>query len=69
MNDFMSAGVHRLWKKALIEEIGILKPKTIIKDNKVVTSEKVNVLDVAAGSGDITFQLLNYLKENSSNPF
>ena len=39
MNDAMSIGLHRLWKRVLVEIAGI-------KDNDVV-------LDIAAGSGDI----------------
>ena len=39
MNDAMSIGLHRLWKRVLVEIAGI-------KDNDVV-------LDIAAGTGDI----------------
>lgn len=35
----MSLGVHRLWKQHLIEEIGLLIPKKIIKDGEVVKTE------------------------------
>ncbi len=40
MNDIMSFGFHRLWKKELVE---LLNP----------TQESL-ILDLAAGSGDIT---------------
>lgn len=40
MNDLMSAGMHRLWKKFTIDEADV-KPSQVI-------------LDVAAGSGDLT---------------
>jgi demethylmenaquinone methyltransferase/2-methoxy-6-polyprenyl-1,4-benzoquinol methylase len=41
MNDFMSAGVHRLWKRTFVRRI---RPR---KDNVI--------LDVAGGTGDISF--------------
>jgi demethylmenaquinone methyltransferase / 2-methoxy-6-polyprenyl-1,4-benzoquinol methylase len=45
MNDLMSAGVHRLWKNALID---VLAPRR---------GEKF--LDVAGGTGDIAFRIVN----------
>ena len=39
MNDFMSLGVHRLWKKNLI--------------NMMNPSQNQNLIDVACGTGDI----------------
>jgi demethylmenaquinone methyltransferase / 2-methoxy-6-polyprenyl-1,4-benzoquinol methylase len=47
MNDLMSAGVHRLWKAALI---GWLAPRPGIR-----------LLDVAGGTGDIAFRVLDRL--------
>ncbi|MFK5985073.1 MAG: bifunctional demethylmenaquinone methyltransferase/2-methoxy-6-polyprenyl-1,4-benzoquinol methylase UbiE [Pseudomonadota bacterium] len=40
MNDFMSMGVHRLWKRATIEQSGVRQGQT--------------VLDLAGGTGDLT---------------
>jgi len=40
MNDFMSMGVHRLWKRATIEQSGVRQGQ--------------NVLDLAGGTGDLT---------------
>jgi len=48
MNDFMSAGVHRLWKDDFINK---LNPQ---KDSKL--------LDVAGGTGDIAFRYLKKAK-------
>ena len=45
MNDLMSAGVHRLWKNALVD---VLNPRP---------GEKF--LDVAGGTGDIAFRILH----------
>ena len=44
MNDLMSLGMHRLWKKRFIEIVNIEK-------NEVV-------LDVGSGSGDIAIELI-----------
>ena len=43
MNDLMSAGVHRLWKDAMVEW---LNPRP-----------GWNVIDVAGGTGDIAFRI------------
>ncbi len=45
MNDLMSLGMHRLWKKRLVE---ILHPK----DEDII-------IDVGSGSGDIASQIIN----------
>jgi ubiquinone/menaquinone biosynthesis methyltransferase len=45
MNDAMSAGVHRLWKTAMIDW---LKPRPGMR-----------LLDVAGGTGDIAFRILD----------
>jgi demethylmenaquinone methyltransferase / 2-methoxy-6-polyprenyl-1,4-benzoquinol methylase len=47
MNDLMSAGVHRLWKAALIDW---LAPRPGLR-----------LLDVAGGTGDIAFRVLDRL--------
>ena len=39
MNDLMSLGIHRLWKKKLVDWIN--------------PSEKLNILDMSAGTGDV----------------
>lgn len=48
MNDFMSMGVHRLWKDALIDW---MKPRG-----------GRDYLDVAGGTGDISFRILDNLR-------
>src|SRR6478672_10399244 len=47
MNDLMSAGLHRLWKEALV--------------TKVAPSRKApwRHLDVAGGTGDVAFRVLD----------
>ncbi len=44
MNDFMSLGMHRLWKKRFVETVDL-------KQNEIV-------LDVGSGSGDIASEIL-----------
>ena len=46
MNDFMSIGIHRLWKKNLM--------------NMMNPSAKQNLIDVACGTGDIAKLYLKY---------
>lgn len=48
MNDLMSAGIHRLWKDAMIDW---LAPRP-----------GMELLDVAGGTGDIAFRFLDRLK-------
>ena len=51
MNDFMSLGVHRLWKKNLI--------------NMMNASKNQKLIDVACGTGDIAKLLLKYVNKSS----
>src|ERR1700748_2994603 len=53
MNDLMSAGVHRIWKDAMVEW---LNPQPGWK-----------VLDVAGGTGDIAFRIAEMVRARSSN--
>ena len=51
MNDFMSLGIHRLWKKNLL--------------NMMNPSSNQKLIDVACGTGDIAKLFLNYVNKNS----
>ena len=51
MNDFMSFGIHRLWKKNLLN---MMNPSTNQK-----------LIDVACGTGDIPKLFLNYVNKSS----
>ena len=51
MNDLMSFGLHRLWKKDLIQNIDTLNPSLI--------------LDLAGGTGDISKQLSKKFKQST----
>jgi len=50
MNDLMSAGVHRLWKTAMMDWLGPRPGQ--------------HLLDVAGGTGDIAFKFLDYVKND-----
>lgn len=50
MNDFMSGGVHRLWKRAFVRRI---RPQS-----------HHDILDVAGGTGDISFLMYKNGKSN-----
>ena len=51
MNDLMSGGLHRLWKRSLIDS---LRPRA-----------GMHLLDVAGGTGDIALRFLDALPDNS----
>ena len=50
MNDFMSLGIHRLWKKNLL--------------NMINPSPKQKLIDVACGTGDVAKLFLNQLNND-----
>ena len=54
MNDLMSAGIHRLWKKAMVDWLG---PRPAWQ-----------VIDVAGGTGDIALRLLNRMTNSGATP-
>ena len=51
MNDFMSFGIHRLWKRDLL--------------NMMNPSSNQKLIDVACGTGDIAKIFLNYVNKKS----
>jgi demethylmenaquinone methyltransferase/2-methoxy-6-polyprenyl-1,4-benzoquinol methylase len=57
MNDLMSAGLHHVWKSQMIKEINF--------SNQLVDS--YNLIDVASGTGDISFKILKKAKSESIN--
>ena len=59
MNDAMSLGVHRIWKNEFVSSIGPLKRRKIMDENlEVIDTVPLKVLDVAGGTGDISFKIL-----------
>jgi 2-methoxy-6-polyprenyl-1,4-benzoquinol methylase len=51
MNDVMSCGVHRVWKDMFVGMIGV----------KEMGKEDLQVLDVAGGTGDISFRIAHQI--------
>ena len=49
MNDLMSIGLHRFWKKKFIDDIKL-------------KNKKNKILDLGSGTGDIIFELLKQKK-------
>lgn len=64
MNDAMSLGVHRIWKNEFVNSLGLLKPNKIFKDGKTF-EEKLQVIDMAGGTGDISFRIWERAKSCS----
>src|SRR5256885_14568147 len=54
MNDLMSAGIHRIWKDAMVEW---LNPRPGWK-----------TLDVAGGTGDIAFRIVQMGRSRGGDP-
>ena len=51
MNDFMSLGIHRIWKKNLL--------------NMMNPHDNHNLIDVACGTGDVAKLFLNFVNKSS----
>jgi 2-methoxy-6-polyprenyl-1,4-benzoquinol methylase len=61
MNDFMSLGIHRLWKDHFVRSIN---PGT----SSTSPSSGWKMLDVAGGTGDIAFRLLDHCTNINNSP-
>ena len=57
MNDLMSLGIHRLWKDHFVRTLNPGSPNTT---NTPSQSSGWSILDVAGGTGDIAFRLLDH---------
>ena len=65
MNDAMSLGIHRVWKNTFVDSIGPLKRRKVMNDKgEVIGTEPLKSLDVAGGTGDISFKILAKAKED-----
>lgn len=54
MNDFMSLGIHRLWKDAFVRSLNPGSPPP---------NYPWTILDIAGGTGDIAFRLLDHASQ------
>ncbi|KAI8935247.1 hypothetical protein NX059_007836 [Plenodomus lindquistii] len=62
MNDFMSLGIHRLWKDHFVRNLNpgrnpLTNPASSSSPN---TPQGWNILDIAGGTGDIAFRMLDH---------
>ncbi len=57
MNDFMSLGIHRLWKDQFIR---------MIRPRATISGRPMDYLDVAGGTGDIAFKIRNKIGEGAN---
>lgn len=51
MNDVMSMGIHRLWKDHFVRSLN---------PGRRPGGQPMNILDVAGGTGDIAFRMLDH---------
>ena len=66
MNDAMSLGIHRVWKNEFVKQIGPIVPRKVLDEKgHVVSSDPLRILDVAGGTGDISFRILDKAWEDS----
>jgi len=64
MNDAMSMGVHRLWKDYFVSDLGLITSPNNYQKSKDSKEPSAVVLDVAGGTGDIAFRILNEHKKH-----
>ncbi len=57
MNDYLSFGSHKYWKDEMVSQIGNLEP-----DYSTGVAKKLNIIDVAGGTGDISMRILEKAK-------
>jgi 2-methoxy-6-polyprenyl-1,4-benzoquinol methylase len=66
MNDAMSLGVHRVWKNYFVDQIGPIRARRSLAEDGSFKFDPMAVLDVAGGTGDISFKILE--KSRRDNP-
>ncbi|ATZ56303.1 Bccoq5 [Botrytis cinerea B05.10] len=67
MNDFMSLGIHRLWKDHFVRSInpGFTPPTS---STSTSSPQGWKMLDIAGGTGDIAFRLLDHATNINKSP-
>lgn len=56
MNDFMSAGIHRLWKDHFVASTRVASLAPAVRRGQ---DDELRILDVAGGTGDIAFRMID----------
>ncbi|EMD68041.1 hypothetical protein COCSADRAFT_108064 [Bipolaris sorokiniana ND90Pr] len=60
MNDFMSLGIHRLWKDHFVRNLNPGRNPLISSSSGPSDQQGMNILDIAGGTGDIAFRMLDH---------
>jgi 2-methoxy-6-polyprenyl-1,4-benzoquinol methylase len=68
MNDAMSLGVHRIWKNEFVNSLGLLRHNIVYKEGQA-SEEKLRILDMAGGTGDISFRIYDSAKHYAKSNF
>lgn len=55
MNDFMSGGLHRLWKDYFVDSAKVEQMARAVRNAS--SFQELSILDVAGGTGDIAFRM------------
>jgi 2-methoxy-6-polyprenyl-1,4-benzoquinol methylase len=71
MNDFMSLGIHRLWKDHFVRNLNPGRnPLTAPPTSELSDGNKGwNILDIAGGTGDIAFRMLDHASTINNDAF
>ncbi|KAH9862601.1 hypothetical protein IAQ61_010019 [Plenodomus lingam] len=59
MNDFMSLGIHRLWKDHFVRNLNPGR-NPLTTPSSADSPQGWNILDIAGGTGDIAFRMLDH---------
>jgi ubiquinone/menaquinone biosynthesis C-methylase UbiE len=69
MNDLMSAGMHRLWKDEFVRMAGpIVSGASSASSSSSSSATPVTCLDVAGGTGDIAFRIVDSMRRGFARP-
>ncbi|EEP76430.1 ubiquinone biosynthesis methyltransferase coq5 [Uncinocarpus reesii 1704] len=66
MNDLMSLGIHRLWKDHFVRS---LNPGSRYAREQGKQEKGWNILDIAGGTGDIAFRMLDHATNINNDPY
>ncbi|KAH8584782.1 ubiquinone menaquinone biosynthesis methyltransferases family [Cryptosporidium sp. chipmunk genotype I] len=65
MNDLMSLGLHRCWKDVFVEQIVSPESFLRIKRGQDEDFSNVTILDVAGGTGDVSFRIVEKFRKDN----